>query len=245
MSEPRELDAQELRDRAASLFRYAQVGLCVNSVTHDINNYLGAILAYAELVDMGEALTPEGRRMIREVIEGVRRCTTLLHTLTVVARRERPSITVLDPVRLLTQIIELRSHDFRFQRVQIEQSNDENVPSFVADHPKLELALMYLLMNACDAVADADVKTIKTAVRFRDDTFTISFWNSGPPLSPEFANLAIKPYTTSKDGIHLGLGLAMAHEIATQHDGTLTYTPQHGFVLTLPRINRFHDEEQD
>lgn len=242
MSEPRELDAQEIRERAAAMFRYAQVGLCVNSVTHDINNYLGAILAYAELVDMGESLSPEGRRMIQEVIEGVRRCTGLLSTLTVVARRERPSVTVLDPARLLGQVIDLRSHDFRFQRIQIEQESDENMPSLVADQPKLELALMYLLANACDAVAQADPKIIRTGVRFTGDRYLISFWNSGAPLAS--SDIVFKPYTTSKDGMHLGLGLAMARDVAVLHDGDLIYTPEDGFVLTLPRVNRLQEEPQ-
>ena len=240
MSEPRELETHEVCDRVTALFRYAQVGLCVNSVTHDINNYLGAILAYAELVDMSEALSPEGRRMMREIIEGVRRCTSLLNPLTVIARREKPSVTVVDPVRLLEQVVELRSHDLRFQRIQLDQESAPDVPSFVADHPKLELALMYLLTNACEAV-DGD-KRVRVGVHYADDLYTFTFWNSGSPLPDDAPEAIFHPFTTAKDGSHLGLGLAMARDIAAQHDGTLTYSPAQGFVMALPYKNRFAEE---
>ena len=40
------------------LFRASQVGSCVSSVTHDVNNYLGAILAYADLLGMSGNVGP-------------------------------------------------------------------------------------------------------------------------------------------------------------------------------------------
>ncbi len=239
MIEPRELQADDMRARTISLFRYAQVGLCVNSVTHDINNYLGAILAYSELVDMSEDLSTESRRMLREIIEGVRRCTSVLSTLTVVARREKPAITVLDPARLLAQVVELRGHDVRFQRIQLDHQSESNIPSIIADHAKLELAMMYLLSNAAEAVVDESVKIVRVGVTYADDTFFIAFWNSGPAIPEATRAIMFEPFTTSKGSGHIGLGLTMAQQIATEHGGSLTYTPEKGFVMALPRVNGF------
>ena len=43
-------DSEQCKARLVQLHRYAQVGKCVNGVTHDINNLLGAAMAYAESI---------------------------------------------------------------------------------------------------------------------------------------------------------------------------------------------------
>ncbi|NIA16378.1 MAG: hypothetical protein GWP08_20145, partial [Nitrospiraceae bacterium] len=78
MSDGMDLDSQDFRDRVALLFRYGQVGRCVSSVTHDVNNVLGAIQAYSELLDLDENLSDESRRMTMQIGEGVAKCSALL-----------------------------------------------------------------------------------------------------------------------------------------------------------------------
>ena len=74
MPEDRGLFADdETREKLARLYRYAQVGHCVSSVTHDVNNFLGAVLAYAELVGLEKNQTPEALRMLGEVMSAVRK----------------------------------------------------------------------------------------------------------------------------------------------------------------------------
>jgi signal transduction histidine kinase len=242
--EAKELDTQGLRERVTSVFRYAQVGLCVNSVTHDVNNYLGAILAYAELIGMGETLTPDGRRMLNEILESVRRCTAILGTLTTVARRDAPNVAVLDPGKLLRQVVELRSHEVRHQRIQLEVQVEPGLPNQVADLPALELALIYLFTNACEAVADQDVREVRAGVRMVDNAFHFHFWNSGAPIPEADRDAVFQPFVTSKPLLHLGLGLTVARTIAQMHEGSLTYAVNSGFTMTLPRDNRFAKEMQ-
>ena len=48
--EPLDPQSPEFLARLSRVYRYAQLGRCVNGVTHELNNHHGAVLAYAELV---------------------------------------------------------------------------------------------------------------------------------------------------------------------------------------------------
>jgi signal transduction histidine kinase len=58
------------RQQLESLLHQAQTGRNINNVTHDVNNLLGAIMAYAELIEM-DSDDPEVNRMLREIVTAV------------------------------------------------------------------------------------------------------------------------------------------------------------------------------
>ena len=70
MSGPIDLNSDDARERLTRLFRHAQVGRSVSSVTHDLNNYLGAIMAYAELAGMDKGISADTARMLGEGRDG-------------------------------------------------------------------------------------------------------------------------------------------------------------------------------
>ena len=45
------------------------------------------------------------------------------------------------------------------------------------------------------------------------------------------------PFFTTKSNEHIGLGLTVAAKTLEYHEGSLTYDPEHGFVMDLPRTN--------
>jgi len=223
--------------RLAQLFRYAQVGRCVNGVAHDINNVLGAIMAYTELVALDENLDEESRRMLDEVIKGVTKCSQFVSALTGIARKDKPNISVVDPAQMLEFVLPLRTYDLRKERIQFESEIEPGLPSIAIDVPKVQLALIYLLMNAQEALTDAGTKRVKLRARAADQGVVFEVWNSAPPIPPSLAEQIFEPLVTTKEGHHLGMGLAAVREIAALHDGSIHYDPARGFVMYLPREN--------
>lgn len=77
------------------------------------------------------------------------------------------------------------------------------------------------------------------------DEIVISVTNQGPAISPQLMPLLFEPFTRSEAGLRgegLGLGLYIASQIATAHNGTLRVesTPESGtcFVARMPRGSR-------
>jgi len=224
-------------ERFGQLFRHAQVGRCVNGVTHDINNILGAIMAYAELAGMEN--DPEERgRLLEEVVNGVIRCTELIGTLTSIARDDRPTAAILEPSRLLMDLVKLRDYAARVEHIQVETHAEERLPTIVVDRPKALLALIHLVMNAQEALAGAsDPKTIRLTVKRHEAGVVFEVWNSGPPLDEAGLEVAFEPFHGTKDGHHLGYGLSAARQVAVLHEGSLSYDPGRGFILYFPSRN--------
>lgn len=220
------------------LFRYAQVGHCVSSVTHDVNNLLGAVMAYAELVQMDPQIGDESRRMLGEVIEGARRCSALVNGLTSIARKERPDVTLAEPAAVVAQVLDLRRYDLRVERITLTEDYDSGLPSLVIDKPKFELALLHVLTHAIETVRDLETREIRVGVHAKPDGLEVVIGRSGPAVpEPERENM-FEPFAVTNGPLRLGLGLAIARETAQLHDGTLRYDPERGFVFDLPQMNQ-------
>jgi signal transduction histidine kinase len=239
--EPLDLETEEAKQRIVRQYRYAMIGRCVNSVTHDVNNFLGAIMAYAELVGMESALPQESMRMIDEIMGAVRKSSNLMNSLTSIARRDKPNSNLVDPGNLVEHVVDLRRYELRSAQVPFECTCDPNLPMVLLDEPKIEMALIYLIANAMDAVKSAPTRMVKIRVRGLDNAVAIEVWNNGPIVPEEDRERIFEPFYTTKDEDHLGLGLTVARDIARMHGGDLSYDPARGFILGLPREAKMAD----
>lgn len=217
------------------LYRRSQVGDCVNSVAHDLNNYLGAVLSYSELVGMEEGLAPEAQRMLREIGAAVDKSSKLLQTLMGIARQERPSASMTELPPLVERVIALRKYEFGVNRIKVETAVINNPGTFIIDEPKMVRTLLALLMNAVEHVIGSTPARIDITIEGTDNGLEIRFHDSGQPVPVEDRPFMFEPFFTTKHNGHIGLGLTQALETARHHSGDLTYDPDRGFILSLPR----------
>jgi two-component system C4-dicarboxylate transport sensor histidine kinase DctB len=229
-----DLGSEEFERRLSLLFRQAMVGRCVNGVTHDVNNYLGAVLAYAELIGYEENLADESRRMLSEIVEGIKRSSDLLGTLTGIARKDRQRISICQVEDMLRHNLQLQQYTNRLAQIQIEQQFHTEPQPIKANASQLELAFLCLLHNAMEAVEEAPRRLIRLCTDYTDSHCTVEFWDSGPGLAGQAEDTLFQPYFTSKNTGHLGLGLPFASGVIKAHGGTLKYERGRGFVVTLP-----------
>lgn len=112
------------------------------------------------------------------------------------------------------------------------------------DKTRLRRLVATLLDNACkyaDENGSIDVALSSTARWMH-----LAVHNTGPAIAPEelphvFDRFYRADKARSRDDDSYGLGLAIAHAIALEHDGTLTVTSdEHGttFTCTLPIVRR-------
>ena len=232
-----DFQSEETIERICRLFRHGQIGRCVNGVTHEINNYLGAIMAYAELLQLESSLSPEGRRMASEMVKAARACADLVSTFTGIARKDRPSASVASPQQVLEQVLGLRAYSLKVGRIAVERHFPETMLTLVIDLPRLTQALLYIVVNAEEALEQVEQKVLRVTVKNTSDAVEIAVWNSGPPVSEQDRERVFERFFTGKGEDHLGLGLPFARHVAQLHDGDLTYHPDTGFVLRLPQRN--------
>ncbi len=227
--------APDATARMGVVFQYAQVGRCLNGIMHDVNNYLGAIMAYVELIMSDDQVGAESRRMLGEINHGAKKCGALIAGLAEIARKAKPAIAAVDPGDIVQRVLQLRAYEMRLARIRLETRFEQALTPIVADKAKLQIALLCLIMNAQEALAECPQdRVIRISVRPERDGIAFEVWDSGPPPPPEVAAHMFEPFVTTKGTEHFGLGLSFAREFAELHGGSLSYAPDTGFTLRLP-----------
>ena len=222
------------QQRLQHLFRYGQTGRCVSSVTHDVNNYLGAVMAYSELVAMDASISEDAKRMLNETISAIKKASGLISNLTDIARKDRKDIRFIDPGDLCQRAVDLLMYDIRKARIDLQITPGENLAPLAVDMQKALHALISILHNAIEAVEDIKFRRINISVNMADKAAEIIVRDSGDPIPEETQRQMFDPFfTTKEEGGHIGLGLTMARSVARLHEGDFIHDPDRGFVFTL------------
>ena len=96
-------------------------------------------------------------------------------------------------------------------------------PAAIAPVP-LQLVVVQLVRNACQAMAGRARSALTVAARQADGAIEVTVSDNGPGLAPAAAASLFQPFkSTPADG--LGIGLATCKAIVEAHDGRLWYEP--------------------
>ncbi len=229
-----ELGGPEGLDRFAGLFRYAQVGRCVNGAAHEINNHLTAMMAYADLVQMDSGIADDARQMVERIIDAAEKCSELVSSLNAVARKDWDLHNQIDLRKVVGDALRLREHALKHEKISVEFDCPAEAVRLVGDGPKLQMAVVHLLLNAEEALEAATVKELRVRLCREGREARITVWNSGAAIDPADCGALFEPFMTDKYGVHVGFGLAAVRRAAAYHGGSVAYDPETGFVLALP-----------
>jgi len=221
-------------ERFSGLFRYAEVGRCVNGVAHEINNHLTAMMAYADLVQMDSGIADDARQMMERLIDAAEKCSEVVSGLNAVARRDRDLHSQIDLKKIAHDALRVREHAQRHEKILVQFEAPPTALRMVGDGPKLQMALMHLLLNAEEAMEQAELRHLRVRLCQEGNRVRIEVWNSGPPVEAADCETMYDPFMTSKGGSHLGFGLTAVRAAAAYHGGTVDYDPDRGFVIDLP-----------
>lgn len=122
--------------------------------------------------------------------------------------------------------------------ISFQFSLTPDLPRIRADPTQLEAALLNLVVNSRDALADGGTIQVATdltmyrplEITSKDETFVrISVTDDGPGMSEEVLQQAVQPFFTTKEvGRGSGLGLSQAFGFAAQSGGYLHIDSQLG-----------------
>ena len=219
--------------------RLASIGQLASGIAHEINNPLGLILGYTQLMLRDE---PEGSERLEDlkIIEKhARACKTVVRDLLNFAR-SAPSMK--GPGHLHTCIREILGvvrHPFELDGVGIETDLDEAMPTMELDEAKIKQVFMNLIMNAKQAIKNKG--TIRVTTRFdpKAGAGLLEVRDSGCGIPPEHLSRIFDPFFTTKEpGEGTGLGLSVSYGIVQDHGGEISVESEPGlgssFTVTLP-----------
>jgi signal transduction histidine kinase len=136
--------------------------------------------------------------------------------------------------QLLTEVAFLVDPACQHARVALSHRGGGGPVEVWGDPSAMRAALLNLTLNAIEAAGPGG--TVRLEAMAVGDEVSVEVADSGAGPPPELADSLCEAFVTSKpEGV--GLGLALAHRVAADHGGRLTWGREDGetrFRLTLP-----------
>ena len=227
----------EMQARLVETERLAAVGELVAGVAHEVNNPLGSISAFAQLLLRDEGLTVEQRESL-EIIHGeTLRATQVVRDLLAFARRSAPRRAEVDLSQVVARALRLRGYQLASYDVVAHVSIPDDIPDVIGDARQLQQVVLNLITNALQAMPQGGELRVSASAGAGNVTLTISDTGTGIPESVR-PHIFEPFFTTKEEGEGTGLGLSVSYGIIAAHGGTLSLSASSPegttFSLTLP-----------
>ena len=147
---------KEMEQKLLQADRLASLGQLSAGVAHEVNNPLGMILGYTQLLLRNRPEDDQSFKDLRVIEKHARNCKTIVEDLLKFARSSETQKGLVDINELVREIIEVLEHQFKLDNVTIEADFDPSFPMLNADSEKLKQVFMNLLMNAKQAIANRE-----------------------------------------------------------------------------------------
>lgn len=237
------------------------VGKLTGGIAHDFNNLLQVVLGYVDLlenrIDAGDRTA---RRAIDAIGAAANRGATLTQQLLAFARRQELRDRLLNLNTLVTDFGPVIDRNLG-EHVNLRRALSDDLWNSRIDPVQAEMALLNLLSNARDAMADTGLVTIGTenvvstadaplAVGLEPGEYVaLSVADTGRGIDENNLDKIFDPFFSTKGvGKGTGLGLSMVYGFMRQSGGGVAAANLPGggarFTLYFPRARGMVEQEQ-
>ena len=218
--------------------KLASMGQLAAGVAHEINNPLGTILLFADVMYKEAPEDDHRRDDLKMIINETTRCKNIVADLLNFARQQEVLAQETDVHALLEQVAEGVRHQPVFERVEIVRQFSPDLPTIQADPAQLQQVFVNLLNNAAEAMEGGGTITLATRP-VNGQWVEIKVSDTGRGISEENLGKLFAPFFTTKAlGKGTGLGLSIVYGIIKMHRGQIAVQSQVGqgttFTVTLP-----------
>ena len=228
-SQRRRAESEMLNQRTelAHVSRVSTMGQLASSLTHELNQPLGAILRNAEAAEIFLAKEKPDLDEIRAILADIRkddqRAGNVIDRMRSLLKRRSVELKSLDLAELLRETVALAGGDARAREVEIRLQVPAKLPAVRGDRVHLQQVLLNLILNGMDAMADVPKEERRLTLRVElakdgNVQVAVSDCGSGMPLE-KLARLFEPFFTTKPNG--MGMGLAISKTIIEAHGGKI------------------------
>jgi two-component system NtrC family sensor kinase len=219
--------------------KLASLGQLSAGVAHEINNPLGLILGYTQLMLREEPDASQKYEDLKTIEKHTRNCKTIVEALLNFARKTETKKVLVDVNCAIEQVITVIRHQFELSGIAVHTRYDPELPQVLGDTEKLKQVVMNLVMNARQSISQAGQITVSTRRDSGSHKIAITVEDTGSGIPPHVMTRIFDPFFTTKPtGQGTGLGLSVSYGIVKEHGGEITVAsePEKGslFSVVLP-----------
>ncbi|MEJ5341338.1 MAG: ATP-binding protein [Thermogutta sp.] len=226
--------------------RLAAIGQTIATLSHHIKNILQGIRGGGYLIELG--LKQHDEELIRKgwaiVEKNQAKISGLVMDMLTFSKEREPDLQPSDLNQLIQDIVELMQARAEESQIDFTWERQSEIPTLVFDPEGIHRAVLNLVTNAFDAVADSpEPRRVRVFTRYDPDQgkVWIGVEDNGPGIPPEMLDKIFSPFVSFKKGSRgTGLGLPVSQKIVQEHGGRITVESAPGqgtrFTIELPAV---------
>lgn len=212
---------QNTQDQLVQSEKLASLGQLAAGVAHELNNPLGTILLYSDILKKETSSDSPQADDLNIILNETKRCKGIVSALLEFARQNQVVAQPTDLNSLILNVVELQIKTLEAQSVRIHLKLDPKLPRIQADPGQLTQVIVNLIENSLDAMPEGGEIYIRTGPR-PEGMVTLEIEDTGMGISAENLSKLYTPFFTTKPvGKGTGLGLAIVYGIVKMHRGQI------------------------
>jgi two-component system, NtrC family, sensor kinase len=217
--------------------RLATIGKLTAGVAHELNEPIGSILGFAELLQQSGTIPSQSSSYLHRIHRAALHAREIIKKLMLFGRQTPPGEVWTDLNAVVGEGLDLLQPQLARGRIALERREDPGLPRFLADPRQIQQVVVNLVINAVQAMPQGGRLLVST--RAENGSVVLVVEDTGTGIPEDVLPQIFVPFFTTKDvGQGVGLGLSVVHGIITSHGGTIQVESSVGngtrFTVQLP-----------
>lgn len=232
-------DQRRVEQQIQKTERLASIGQLAAGIAHEINNPLGVILCYTDLLKRQFADQSQSLNDIITIEKHALTCKRIVADLLKFARSDSGSKQLTSINHTIEEAAAMVARQLSQKNIEMELDFEAHLPLLNIDAAKMKQVFLNLLMNSQQAMEDGGVIRVSTSIAENSDRVRMLFWDNGKGIPAQDLNKVFDPFFSTKAaGEGTGLGLSVSYGIIRDHGGEIHAASEPGkwtqFTIVLP-----------
>jgi signal transduction histidine kinase len=234
-----EEDKERLQDQLRHADRLATIGQLSAGVAHELNEPIGSILGFAQLIQKDPGLSNQAKIDIEKINRASLHAREVIKKLMLFARQMPPQKIRVNLNQIVQDGLYFLESRCAKEGIQVVRKLSPSLPDVTADPSQMTQVMVNTVVNAIQAMANGGKLTIKTLASEKFVTLVVA--DTGVGMDKNVIRQIFQPFFTTKDvGMGTGLGLSVVYGIITSHGGLIDVNSKAGqgtqIKIKLPRM---------
>ena len=190
-------------------------------VAHEINNPLGIILNYVELLK-SKQMEEDANQKLQDIQEELHRIVEIVGSLLSFSKAKDWPMDRVNLPAVFDEVVVLVNHKIQEKEIQLKKMGDWRPAIIMGDRNRLKQLFLNLLINAIEAVLQHGRIIIRETVDTQQGFVEISITDNGYGIPQDVRERIFDPFFSTKTtNFNTGLGLSICQHIVESHMGLI------------------------
>jgi signal transduction histidine kinase len=213
-------DKERLQAQLRHADRLATIGQLSAGMAHELNEPIGSILGFAQLIQKNPGLSDQAKIDIEKIKRASLHAREVIKKLMLFARQMPAQKTRVNLNQIVKDGLYFLESRCAKEGIKVVCQLSSQLPDVTADPSQMTQVLVNTVVNAIQAMPSGGKLSIRTMAV--DKFVSLLIEDTGVGMEKSIASQIFQPFFTTKDvGVGTGLGLSVVYGIVTSHGGSI------------------------